>query len=36
MVYLLRHKFEVSKYFLEFQEPVKYLLYRKIIAIQSD
>jgi hypothetical protein len=36
MVYLLRHKSEVSKYFLEFQEPVKCLLDRKIIAIQLD
>jgi hypothetical protein len=33
---LLRHKSEVSKYFLEFQKLVEQILDRKIIAIQSD
>jgi hypothetical protein len=33
---LLCHKYEVSKYFLEFQALVKRLLDRKIIAIQSN
>jgi hypothetical protein len=35
-IYLLHHKFEVSKYFLEFQALVERLLDRKIVAVQSD
>jgi hypothetical protein len=33
---LLRHKFEVSKYFLEFQQLVEHMLGRKIISFQSN
>jgi hypothetical protein len=35
-IYLLRHKYEVSKYFLEFQSLVECLLGWKIIMVQSD
>jgi hypothetical protein len=35
-IYLLRHKSEVSKYFLEFQSLVERLFNRKIFAVQSD
>jgi hypothetical protein len=35
-IYLLRHKSEVSKYFLEFQALVERLFNRKILAVQSD
>jgi hypothetical protein len=35
-IYLLHHKFEVSKYFLEFYKLVERMFGCKIIAIQSD
>jgi hypothetical protein len=35
-IYLLLHKYEVSKYFLEFQKLVECLLERKIITVQLD
>jgi hypothetical protein len=35
-IYLLYHKSEVSKYFLEFQKLIERMLDQKIIAIQSD
>jgi hypothetical protein len=35
-IYLLCHKSEVSKYFLEFQQLVERMLGRKIIDVQSD
>jgi hypothetical protein len=35
-IYLLRHKSEVSIYFLEFQKLVERRLDRKIIVVQSD
>jgi hypothetical protein len=35
-IYLLHHKSEVSKYFLEIQKLVEHMLDRKIIIIQSD
>jgi hypothetical protein len=35
-IYLLRHKSEVSKYFLEFQQLVERMTGRKIITVQSN
>jgi hypothetical protein len=35
-IYLLCHKSEVSKYFLEFQTLAERMLGRKIISLQSD
>jgi hypothetical protein len=35
-IYLLHHKSKMPKYFLEFQQLIKRMLGRKIIAIQSD
>jgi hypothetical protein len=35
-IYLLRHKSEVSRYFIEFQKLVERMLDRKIITVQSD
>jgi hypothetical protein len=35
-IYLLRHKSEVSTYFIEFQKLVERLLNRRIITVQSD
>jgi hypothetical protein len=35
-IYLLHNKFEVSKYFLEFQKIVECMLDRKIIMVQSN
>jgi hypothetical protein len=35
-IYLLRHKFEVYKYFLEFQAHVERMFNRKIVSVQSD
>jgi hypothetical protein len=34
--YLIRHKYEVSKYFFEFQKLVERMLHKKIIDVQSD
>jgi hypothetical protein len=36
LIYLLYHKSEVSKYFLEFQKLVGRMIDHKIIAIQSN
>jgi hypothetical protein len=35
-IYLLRHKYEVFKYFQEFQRLVERMFNRKIIAMQTD
>jgi hypothetical protein len=35
-IYLLHHKYKVSKYFLEFQSLVERMLGHKIISVQSD
>jgi hypothetical protein len=35
-IYLLHHKSEINKYFLEFHKLVERMLDRKIIVVQSD